>query len=1168
MRGRPAKKVRKANLEAKTDESETSVPPLSPSKEFTFDADHGGRGKRQRKPTQKALESEIDLSSIVIKNEAPEPEVVDEITSKTEPAETSEQGTHFLAGADASSENPEKETKIDDPDKELSELQIAEDAPVDDKEKENKKPGVKVKKPRANIPCPRQFPDGQICGKMHRNEDHLEKHIMVVHEGIKPYLCDICGYGTNLRVKMDLHMATKHNEDKILAYVCEVCDYKCSNQLHLRAHLQIVHLEGLTPFECGVCQYQCRKRASVVKHMKIVHEKRRPFACQHCDKTFPVNSVLLRHVESVHERVRPHKCDICGYGFAERRFLEKHVKAVHEKIKPVSCEHCEYKCTTKDTLARHMWHKHERAPRFNCRMCDARFMRRTVLEEHYKTEHNQSYKAYVCDKCDYATDKKKRLDKHMAMDHSIGSVGRFKNMQCRDCKATFSKAELLAEHTEKEHNKKLESYGMVPVKRGRGRPPKHSYVNVGYYPAQDLTHIRPPAKRERTFYSSDEEDDEAEESDEDLAVLDEDDYDWKPSAAGLSAKKAQMMASKRVSKRGRKPKRMQEIYVPKMKSEIKEERTEFDHVPIVEGQGLPENIIDDQSQGVVYETTALEDHEQQVETTLDGASKIISITKKEPTEDQDPNESIKFAVKTRGSANEAPVEFEVELKDQKLIASGQLEDQTQTVMNLLSEGNVVDAILQNLAGVAQEQEQLVETDIEDPEQAAEDRITKKRWESKKFLCDDCGFTCASKATLNTHKMFKHGDLPPKSLTCDTCDYMCDHPTQLTSHKRIIHEEKLEPLECAHCPLQVRTQPELDKHLRNIHSEEKPFVCNMCGHRFNKKSNMVKHVKMVHEKLRPWTCEECNKSFSDRRDLVAHEDSVHKGLKPFDCPYCDYKCARKKNMYVHIKNIHGEKGSRTSKPSYECGQCGHVAKHRRLLEQHIRSVHEITVKEFQCGLCEFKAATKMSVDRHMQSHTKERRSLTAGECSMCGESFTNAAKLVAHMRNVHGTIDKTYQCESCEYRGATHSALKAHMRAVHENIRKHRCDYCEFTSFASSALKRHILAIHEKRKPFECDKCSFKSSYKESLELHLANKHKDEGVPEHLQIKAIRKKTRKSDRVETTIYETTLEPEYVTTEFVVTDATTEDHIAAHSIVAEEIPEEEVMMETVPAEAIIL
>ena len=106
----------------------------------------------------------------------------------------------------------------------------------------------------------------------------------------------------------------------------------------------------------------------------------------------------------------------------------------------------------------------------------------------------------------------------------------------------------------------------------------------------------------------------------------------------------------------------------------------------------PDTIIDD-PEGVMYETTALEDQEQQVETTMDGASKIISITKKEPTEDQDPNESIKFAVKTRGSANEAPVEFEVELKDQKLIASGQLEDQTQTVRSFcfltLSFANIV-----------------------------------------------------------------------------------------------------------------------------------------------------------------------------------------------------------------------------------------------------------------------------------------------------------------------------------------------------------------------------------------------------------------------------------------------------------------------------------------------
>ena len=89
---------------------------------------------------------------------------------------------------------------------------------------------------------------------------------------------------------------------------------------------------------------------------------------------------------------------------------------------------------------------------------------------------------------------------------------------------------------------------------------------------------------------------------------------------------------------------------------------------------------------------------------------------------------------------------------------------------------------------------------------------------------------------------------------------------------------------------------------------------------------------------------------------------------------------------------------------------------------------------------------------------------------------------------------------------------------------------------------------------------------------MANKHKEEGVPEHLQIKAIRKQTRKSDRVETMVYETTLQPEYVTHEFVVTAEATEEAIAAQTIavegVEEAIPTEEITTEIIAAEAITL
>jgi len=206
--------------------------------EVDADLNTTGRGKRKRVPTQKALEADIDLT---LKNLKDEGNQESDIESAAKIAKTDEEDDSTEVSKEVIYSDKENTTPID------SKLEVKLDVKPGDV-----KPDVKVKKPRANIPCPR-------CGKMHRNEDHLEKHIMVEHEGIKPYLCDICGYDTKLKVKMDLHMATKHNEDKVMSYVCEVCDYKCGNQLHLRAHLQIVHLEGLTPFECGVCQYQCRK---------------------------------------------------------------------------------------------------------------------------------------------------------------------------------------------------------------------------------------------------------------------------------------------------------------------------------------------------------------------------------------------------------------------------------------------------------------------------------------------------------------------------------------------------------------------------------------------------------------------------------------------------------------------------------------------------------------------------------------------------------------------------------------------------------------------------------------------------------------------------------------------------------------------------------------------
>ena len=125
-------------------------------------------GKRKRIPTQKAIESDLD-ATLKIKVEEPDfNESSQDVPDDFEEA---------IPGS------PAKPAKAPKKDKAAKESETEADKSEDDsavKEKENKKPGPggKVKKPRANIPCPR-------CGKMHRNEDHLEKHIMVVHEGKK-----------------------------------------------------------------------------------------------------------------------------------------------------------------------------------------------------------------------------------------------------------------------------------------------------------------------------------------------------------------------------------------------------------------------------------------------------------------------------------------------------------------------------------------------------------------------------------------------------------------------------------------------------------------------------------------------------------------------------------------------------------------------------------------------------------------------------------------------------------------------------------------------------------------------------------------------------------------------------------------------------------------------
>ena len=50
----------------------------------------------------------------------------------------------------------------------------------------------------------------------------MKRHVTMVHEGKKPFICDICDYNCSLKSTMNIHVASVHEEKK--PFTCFICD--------------------------------------------------------------------------------------------------------------------------------------------------------------------------------------------------------------------------------------------------------------------------------------------------------------------------------------------------------------------------------------------------------------------------------------------------------------------------------------------------------------------------------------------------------------------------------------------------------------------------------------------------------------------------------------------------------------------------------------------------------------------------------------------------------------------------------------------------------------------------------------------------------------------------------------------------------------------------------
>ncbi|XP_038199913.1 zinc finger protein ZFAT isoform X2 [Arvicola amphibius] len=295
-----------------------------------------------------------------------------------------------------------------------------------------------------------------------------------------------------------------------------------------------------------------------------------------------------------------------------------------------------------------------------------------------------------------------------------------------------------------------------------------------------------------------------------------------------------------------------------------------------------------------------------------------------------------------------------------------------------------------------------------------------------YYCSQCHYSSITKNCLRRHVIQKHSNILLKCPT-DGCDYSTPDKYKLQAH------------------LKVHT--ELDK---------RSYSCPVCEKSFSEDRLIKTHIKTNHPEVSMNTISEVLGRRVQLKGLI--------GKRAMKCPYCDF---------YFMKN-----GSD--------------------LQRHIWA-HE-GVKPFKCSLCEYATRSKSNLKAHMNRHSTEKTHL----CDMCGKKFKSKGTLKSH-KLLHTSDGKQFKCTVCDYTAAQKPHLLRHMEQ-HASFKPFRCAHCHYSCNISGSLKRHYNRKHPNEEyanvgsrelatealiqqgGLKCPVCNFVYGTKWEFNRHLKNKH--------------------------------------------------------------------------------
>ncbi|XP_009579071.1 PREDICTED: transcriptional repressor CTCFL-like, partial [Fulmarus glacialis] len=191
----------------------------------------------------------------------------------------------------------------------------------------------------------------------------------------------------------------------------------------------------------------------------------------------------------------------------------------------------------------------------------------------------------------------------------------------------------------------------------------------------------------------------------------------------------------------------------------------------------------------------------------------------------------------------------------------------------------------------------------------------------------------------------------------------------------------------------------------------------------------------------------------------------------------------KNLKFQICAPHRKKGE---KAVFSCGLCTFTSLRISSLNRHVKTHSD--EKRHVCHLCLKAFRTATLLHNHVNVHTGTR----PHKCSDCDMAFVTSGELSRHRRYKH-TLEKPFKCSVCKYSSVEASKMKRHIRS-HTGERPYACDLCSYASKDAYKLKRHMIT-HSGEKPYECYVCQAKFTQSGTMKIHMLQQH-GENVPKY------------------------------------------------------------------------